>query len=584
MVLRDSTERKRVEDAQQRRETRFRALIERGNDVVQLSGPDGTVYYMSPAVERLTGFRPDEIVGQPGFDFLHPDDVEKYRALREWLVQRPGESLLLTYPVRRKDGGWQWLEVTVTNDLQRPGVEALVFTYRDLTEHAQVKAALFAGDVLLRTVVTNLPMALFAMDQEGVLTVVEGKALTGLGMQPGEAVGCSIGERFHDLPELERQCRQALTGEPISGTLEVGTRGFETRHEPLRTPDGQVVGVVTVALDITDRWRAEEALRERARREAALAELDQWALAGAAIPDLVQAATTLLARELDLPFAEASTVLRAHGPLDGHATPSRALSSPTASFVQRIARAVADAGRRQCAEDELRRRAEEFRALAENAPDIIARFDRELHLVYVNPTVEAMIGRTADSLIGHRSRGLGLPAPAAASLEVALRQVLRSARERTLELRLPTPSGERDFQLRLVPELAVDESVLSVISIARDVTERRQADAERAELYRALVEQQRQLGELISRTLHSHDLELRRTGVLRVANLTPRDREILQLVVAGWTNPQIGIELHLSTGTIRNHVARILRKLDVSDRTQAAARAVELGLATSTSG
>jgi PAS domain S-box-containing protein len=338
-----------------------------------------------------------------------------------------------------------------------------------------------------------------------------------------------------------------------------------------------------VALDITDRWRAEEALRERARREAAIADLDQWALAGAALTDLVQAATALLARELDLPTAEAAALLRAHGSGD-HATPSRSLNSPAASFVQRVARALADAGHRQCAEDELRRRAEEFRALAENAPDIIARFDRDLRLVYVNPTVEAMIGRSADSLIGHRSRELGLPAPAAASLEVALGQVLRSARERTLELRLPTPSGERDFQLRLVPELTVDESVQSVISIARDITERRQADAERAELYRALVEQQRQLSELISRTLHSHEVELRRTGALRVANLTPRDRQILQLVVAGWTNPQIGIELHLSTGTVRNHVARILRKLDVSDRTQAAARAVELGLATSNAG
>jgi len=49
-VLRDSTERKRVEDAQQRRETRFRALIERGTDVVQLSGPDGTVYYMISSI------------------------------------------------------------------------------------------------------------------------------------------------------------------------------------------------------------------------------------------------------------------------------------------------------------------------------------------------------------------------------------------------------------------------------------------------------------------------------------------------------------------------------------------------------
>jgi DNA-binding NarL/FixJ family response regulator len=47
----------------------------------------------------------------------------------------------------------------------------------------------------------------------------------------------------------------------------------------------------------------------------------------------------------------------------------------------------------------------------------------------------------------------------------------------------------------------------------------------------------------------------------------------------GWTNPEIAKDLQLTAGTVKNHVATILTKLEVSDRTQAAVRAVELGIA-----
>ncbi|MFK7854324.1 MAG: response regulator [Granulosicoccus sp.] len=55
-----------------------------------------------------------------------------------------------------------------------------------------------------------------------------------------------------------------------------------------------------------------------------------------------------------------------------------------------------------------------------------------------------------------------------------------------------------------------------------------------------------------------------------VDQLTSRERDVLRLLATGATNPQIGLELHLSTGTVKNHVSSILRQLKTSDRTQAA--------------
>ena len=65
----------------------------------------------------------------------------------------------------------------------------------------------------------------------------------------------------------------------------------------------------------------------------------------------------------------------------------------------------------------------------------------------------------------------------------------------------------------------------------------------------------------------------------KVETLTPRETEVLSLLTTGQTNQQIAYSLNISKGTAKVHVERIIRKLDVSDRTQAAVRAIELGFA-----
>jgi DNA-binding NarL/FixJ family response regulator len=61
-------------------------------------------------------------------------------------------------------------------------------------------------------------------------------------------------------------------------------------------------------------------------------------------------------------------------------------------------------------------------------------------------------------------------------------------------------------------------------------------------------------------------------------DLTPRELEVVRLLTQGKTNPQIARSLVISRATAKIHVEHIIRKLGVSDRTQAAVRAIELGL------
>lgn len=222
---------------------------------------------------------------------------------------------------------------------------------------------------------------------------------------------------------------------------------------------------------------------------------------------------------------------------------------------------------------------ESWRALVDNAPDIISRFDRELRHLYVNPAVESAAGLPASAMIGKSNRELGMLEPLVATWELALQQVFRDGQERRLEFSFPTPSGERHYQTRLAPEHGPDGSVQTVLTIARDITDQKKADLQRDELYRELLERDRRLHDLVSRVLFERDSILPHEALgAEMVSTTPRERAILRLMAVGKTNQQIGLELGLSAGTVKNHVARVIEKLAVPDRTAAAVRAVQLGL------
>src|SRR5215204_3829067 len=66
-VIRDVTERKEVEKVVKESEERFRSLVQNASDIITILKADGTVRYISPALERVTGYKPEERVGTNAF-------------------------------------------------------------------------------------------------------------------------------------------------------------------------------------------------------------------------------------------------------------------------------------------------------------------------------------------------------------------------------------------------------------------------------------------------------------------------------------------------------------------------------------
>ena len=124
---------------------------------------------------------------------------------------------------------------------------------------------LHTNEAPYRGVVASLPVALFALDTEGVFTLSEGKRLDALGLEPDKVVGRSIFETYRDAPQITEDVRLALAGKSFSSIVEVNDLTFEMRYSPLRV-DGKFTGVLGITTDITERREAEQALEESERR------------------------------------------------------------------------------------------------------------------------------------------------------------------------------------------------------------------------------------------------------------------------------------------------------------------------------
>jgi two-component system cell cycle sensor histidine kinase/response regulator CckA len=114
-----------------------------------------------------------------------------------------------------------------------------------------------AADLQLRSVIENAPLVVWSIDRDGIFTLSEGRGLAHLGLTPGQVVGQSAFAIYKDFPELLASLRRALAGEEVLATLHVVGRVFETVYQPLRDAAGQIVGLLGISTDVTERHRAE---------------------------------------------------------------------------------------------------------------------------------------------------------------------------------------------------------------------------------------------------------------------------------------------------------------------------------------
>jgi PAS domain S-box-containing protein len=135
-------EHKQSEEILRRSEERFRSLVQNASDIITIIEADGTIRYVSPALERVTGYHPEERVGTSIFSAVHPDDLERASSIFTEILKTPGVHQPLEFRVSHKNGSWCYLEHVVNNLLYEPAVKGIVVNSRNITERKKAEEEL----------------------------------------------------------------------------------------------------------------------------------------------------------------------------------------------------------------------------------------------------------------------------------------------------------------------------------------------------------------------------------------------------------------------------------------------------------
>ncbi|HNY28428.1 MAG TPA: PAS domain S-box protein [Candidatus Sumerlaeota bacterium] len=259
--------------------TQQRAMISNIADVIAILDTNGINRYKSPNIEKLFGWRPDETIGIPIWENIHPDDRAGVRQQLAELVNHPGASEKGECRYRCKEGHYPWIEYTMANLVEDPAIGGLLINYHDITTRRLAEESLRTSEERYREIFDSTSDALLIHDEAGRILDVNERMLALYGVERNEALTFSL----KDLSLNEPPYTMVEAEKHIHLAIEVGPQVFEWRG---RRKSGEFFWaevalraceirgrkrVIASVRDITDRKETAEALlREKRLTEAIL--------------------------------------------------------------------------------------------------------------------------------------------------------------------------------------------------------------------------------------------------------------------------------------------------------------------------
>ncbi len=274
----DVTEQKQAVEALRESEERFRLLVKNSSDVICIIEPDYTQRFVSPSVERITGFSAEELQQKTIVDVVHPDDLPLARAAFEQAIAHPGQVFSARYRHIHKTLGWVHLEAIGQSALDVPSVHGVILSVRDISERMRAETALRESEERFRLLVKNSSDIIGILDLDGSQRYVSPAAETITGFSAETLQRMSVAEVVHpdDLPRVQAGLHECLEHpekphcvryrhiHKTRGWVHVEAIGQSALDDPA------VHGIVISVRDISERVRAEE---ERMESQARFAEL-----------------------------------------------------------------------------------------------------------------------------------------------------------------------------------------------------------------------------------------------------------------------------------------------------------------------
>ncbi len=268
-VLATAIEHRRAEKALRESEDRFGSLVRFASDIITILEGDGTIRYESPAIERVLGYKPEELVGHNAFDYVHPDDVEQVSSVLAEALETQGVTPLVEFRFRCADGTWCYLEAIGNNLIGNPSVRGMVVNSRDITERKraeQERAQLLAREqatraeaeaiqTRLNAILDNLAEGVLVANPQGHMLFANpaARAMVGTTSEGFPQELPNPWEDFH-LPEAVSHC--ATSGESVVAQVRYGGTFLRVKLECLVGHDEQG-DVLVVIQDLSEGDRLE---------------------------------------------------------------------------------------------------------------------------------------------------------------------------------------------------------------------------------------------------------------------------------------------------------------------------------------
>lgn len=276
-VGRDISERVEAEAALRDSEEHFRLLIENSSDVATILGPDGVNRYQSPSVERVLGYRPEEIVASSAFERIHPEDADNVRKVLGAAVAQPNATHVAEFRYRHKDGSWRVLEATGRLLIPEDASAGIMVNSRDVTERKRAEATLRLQKTLLEAQGEASIDGILVVSEEGKILSYNQRFVEMWSLPPevvasqsDEAAIQTVLDQLQDPEEFLERVEHLYTYPQETARDEIALRDgrvFDRYSAPVVSSEGDYYGRIWFFRDMTAQKQHAEEL-EQARQEA----------------------------------------------------------------------------------------------------------------------------------------------------------------------------------------------------------------------------------------------------------------------------------------------------------------------------
>jgi PAS domain S-box-containing protein len=268
VIGRDITERKRMEETLRQSQEKYRNMVELAPDGIMTVNTKGFITSINPAFSTLTGYSKDEIVGKhfTKLPTIQMKDILKFVKLSGSFFR--GKTIpLVEFVYRRKDGTIAWGEAhpcLLKEGDKIVGAQAIL---RDITERKKAEDTLRKSEIKHRTLLENLPQRIFLKDRNSVYVSCNENYARDLKIKSNEIAGKTdydfytkeLAEKYRadDKKIMESEETQDIEEEYIQDGHKIFVHTVKT---PVKDENGNVVGILGIFWDITERKKAEEEL------------------------------------------------------------------------------------------------------------------------------------------------------------------------------------------------------------------------------------------------------------------------------------------------------------------------------------